>query len=87
MMKPADIESFFATLEAANPRPASELEYASVFELLAAVAPEHWPALQLAWPFEERLAVVGWLVPERTHTIEDAYSRRMPLPWAGYEHA
>ena len=56
------------------------------FELLAAVAPEHWPSLQLAWPFEERLAVVGWLVPERTHTIEDAYSRRMPIPWAGYEH-
>ncbi len=56
------------------------------FELLAAVAPEHWPALQLAWPFEERLAVVGWLVPELTHTIEDAYSRRMPIPWTGYEH-
>jgi len=37
MMKPADIESFFATLAAANPQPASELEYTSVFELLAAV--------------------------------------------------
>jgi endonuclease-3 len=36
-MKPADIESFFATLSAANPQPASELEYTSVFELLAAV--------------------------------------------------
>jgi endonuclease-3 len=32
-----DIESFFATLAAANPQPASELEYTSVFELLAAV--------------------------------------------------
>jgi endonuclease-3 len=36
-MTPADIETFFATLQAANPHPASELHYASVFELLAAV--------------------------------------------------
>jgi endonuclease-3 len=36
-MKTADIEPFFATLRAANPQPASELEYTSVFELLAAV--------------------------------------------------
>ena len=36
-MKTAAIEPFFATLAAANPRPASELEYCSVFELLAAV--------------------------------------------------
>jgi endonuclease-3 len=32
-----DIERFFATLAAANPAPRSELEYSSVFELLAAV--------------------------------------------------
>jgi endonuclease-3 len=36
-MKTADIEAFFATLAAANPHPVSELEYTSVFELLAAV--------------------------------------------------
>ena len=36
-MKTADIEPFFATLRDANPQPATELEYASVFELLAAV--------------------------------------------------
>jgi endonuclease III len=36
-MKPQDVEVFFATLRAANPQPASELEYSSVFELLAAV--------------------------------------------------
>jgi endonuclease III len=36
-MKDADIEPFFATLKAANPMPASELEYSTVFELLAAV--------------------------------------------------
>jgi endonuclease III len=36
-MKPADIESFFATLRDANPQPASELVYSSLFELLAAV--------------------------------------------------
>jgi endonuclease-3 len=33
----AQIETFFATLKAANPHPQTELEYASVFELLAAV--------------------------------------------------
>ena len=36
-MKPAAIEAFFATLQAANPQPQTELEYTSVFELLAAV--------------------------------------------------
>ena len=36
-MKPRDIEPFFATLKAANPMPVTELEYTSVFELLAAV--------------------------------------------------
>ncbi len=36
-LKPAAIEAFFATLKAANPHPQTELEYTSVFELLAAV--------------------------------------------------
>ncbi|MDP2218897.1 MAG: endonuclease III, partial [Hydrogenophaga sp.] len=36
-MKSAAIEAFFATLKAANPTPQTELEYTSVFELLAAV--------------------------------------------------
>ena len=36
-MKPRDIEPFFATLKAANPQPNTELEYTTVFELLAAV--------------------------------------------------
>lgn len=36
-MKKEHIESFFATLYAANPQPNTELEYTSVFELLAAV--------------------------------------------------
>ncbi|CAN7660573.1 endonuclease III [Pseudorhodoferax sp. LjRoot39] len=36
-MTPHDIEQFFATLHAANPTPVTELEYTSVFELLAAV--------------------------------------------------
>lgn len=36
-MKQSDIEGFFATLKAANPLPVTELEYSSVFELLAAV--------------------------------------------------
>ncbi|MBA3058249.1 MAG: endonuclease III [Gammaproteobacteria bacterium] len=36
-MTPAAIESFFATLKAANPQPQTELEFSSVFELLVAV--------------------------------------------------
>jgi endonuclease III len=36
-MKREHIEPFFATLKAANPQPNTELEYTSVFELLAAV--------------------------------------------------
>jgi endonuclease-3 len=36
-MTPASIHRFFVTLRVANPHPASELEYSSVFELLAAV--------------------------------------------------
>nr|WP_326527905.1 endonuclease III [Rhodoferax sp.] len=36
-MNSAQIETFFATLEAANPNPVTELEYTSVFELLTAV--------------------------------------------------
>jgi endonuclease-3 len=36
-MSPADVDAFFAILQRANPQPASELQYASVFELLTAV--------------------------------------------------
>lgn len=36
-MKPAAIETFFATLQAANPHPQTELEFSSIFELLVAV--------------------------------------------------
>ena len=36
-MKKADITPFFATLQAANPTPETELEYSTPFELLAAV--------------------------------------------------
>ena len=36
-MNKVDIEAFFAMLQAANPLPVTELEYTSVFELLAAV--------------------------------------------------
>jgi endonuclease III len=36
-MKTENIPKFFATLKAANPMPVTELEYTSVFELLAAV--------------------------------------------------
>jgi endonuclease III len=36
-LKPAAVRAFFATLQAANPHPQTELAYSSVFELLAAV--------------------------------------------------
>ena len=36
-MTPQNVEAVFATLKAANPAPRSELQYSSVFELLAAV--------------------------------------------------
>jgi endonuclease-3 len=36
-MNAAQIETFFATLQAANPHPQTELEFSSVFELMAAV--------------------------------------------------
>lgn len=37
LMKTAEIGQFFATLQAANPHPVTELEYSTPFELLAAV--------------------------------------------------
>jgi endonuclease-3 len=37
LMKAAEIESFFSTLQAANPHPETELVYSSPFELLTAV--------------------------------------------------
>lgn len=37
MLRPADIDTLFATLQAANPAPATELVFASPFECLAAV--------------------------------------------------
>lgn len=36
-MTPRQVETFFATLQAANPQPETELAFTSVFELLAAV--------------------------------------------------
>jgi endonuclease-3 len=59
-MKKEQIEPFFATLYAANPQPNTELEYTSVFELLAAVllsaqatlvsCCEYTEANHCAWP-------------------------------------
>ena len=56
------------------------------FELLAAVAPEHWPQLQLAWPFEPPLARVGWLIATPGAWAEDRHGRLVPLAWRGFEH-
>lgn len=56
------------------------------FELLAAVAAEHWPALQLSWPFPRRLTTVGWLVDQPGAFRENAQGRVVPLDWSGFEH-
>ncbi len=56
------------------------------YELLAAVEPGQWPTLQLAWPFDGLLAVVGWLLPEPGAWMEDRHQRRVPLAMRGYEH-
>ena len=37
LMKPAEIQAFFSTLQAANPEPKTELAYSTPFELLTAV--------------------------------------------------
>lgn len=57
------------------------------FELLVAVAAEHWPTLQLAWPFPRRLATVGWLVDQPGAFREDQHGRVVPLTWTGFEHS
>jgi thiamine-monophosphate kinase len=56
------------------------------YELLASVEPGQWPTLQLAWPFAQPLAVVGWLLPEPGAWMEDRLQRRVPLALRGYEH-
>ncbi len=56
------------------------------FELLAAIEPAQWPTLQLAWPFDQPLAVVGWLLPEPGAWMEDRHQRRVPLTLRGFSH-
>jgi thiamine-monophosphate kinase len=56
------------------------------FELLAAIAADQWPIVQLAWPFERPLAVVGWLVEQKGAYIEDRQQRMVPMPYKGFEH-
>jgi thiamine-monophosphate kinase len=57
------------------------------FELLAAVAAEHWPTLQLAWPFPRRLSTVGWLIDQPGAFRENSQGRVVPLAWSGFEHS
>lgn len=56
------------------------------YELLVAIEAAQWPTLQLAWPFANPLAVVGWLLPEPGGWMEDRHQRRVPLAFQGYEH-
>ena len=56
------------------------------YELLAAIAPEHWPNVQLAWPLPRPLSVVGWLIEQDEMQMEDRSGRVVPLAFRGYEH-
>jgi thiamine-monophosphate kinase len=56
------------------------------FELLVALEAEHWPRLQMAWPFARPLTRVGWLVAQHGALMEDRQGRVVPLAWRGYEH-
>jgi thiamine-monophosphate kinase len=56
------------------------------YELLAALPADQWPNLQLAWPFERPLCVVGWLIEQQGAFIEDDHGRVVPMPYRGFEH-
>ena len=56
------------------------------FELLIAVDAEHWPNLQLAWPFPRPLSRIGWLLEQPEAMMEDRNGRVVPLTWTGYQH-
>ncbi|MBA2482088.1 MAG: thiamine-phosphate kinase [Planctomycetes bacterium] len=56
------------------------------YELLVAVSAEHWPNLQLAWPFPRPLSRVGWLLDQPGAFIEDRQGRVVPMTWTGFEH-
>jgi thiamine-monophosphate kinase len=56
------------------------------YELLAAIEPSQWPTVQLAWPFDLPLSVVGWLLPQPGAFMEDRHGRTVPLPMRGFEH-
>jgi len=85
-MSPAKREAFFARLAAAMPDPKSELEYATPYELLVAVAPQR---------FDELAAVAGRL--NLTLTAIGELRRGTGVTWAleglsfaaparGYDH-
>jgi thiamine-monophosphate kinase len=56
------------------------------FELLVAVAPEHWPNVLVSWPFDRPLCNVGWLIDRPGAWVETHAGRLAPLPWTGFEH-
>jgi thiamine-monophosphate kinase len=56
------------------------------YELLVAIAPEHWPSVQIAWPFERHLCVVGWLIDGDEVLMETSAGRVQHLPYHGFEH-
>jgi endonuclease III len=67
-MKKAHIEPFFATLKAANPMPNTELEYTTVFELLAAGTPQKILALGLAG-LEDHIKTIGLFHSKARHLL------------------
>jgi thiamine-monophosphate kinase len=57
------------------------------YELLVAIAPEHWPSVQLAWPFNDPLCVIGWLTDSGIIQAESNGGRLIDLPYTGFEHS
>jgi len=56
------------------------------FELLLAVDAQHWPNLQLAWPFPRPLSRIGWLLQEPDALMEDRNGHVVPFLWQGFAH-
>lgn len=75
----ADVDPYGDVLTAA-------MEDGEDYELLAAIEPGAWPRLQLAWPFEGEVTVVGWLVEQPGCQIEGPDGRLRPSPFRGFHH-
>lgn len=68
-----------------SPRATHALCDGEDFELLFAIAADHWPQLYTEWPFQIRVSMVGMLT-EADNLYEDEYGTVGPLTLHGFEH-